>query len=162
MTRSSLLALTTILCMLASVPARADITGFIGVNTTPDNRQTRGFALGAGLFVFGFEFEYADTVSSDDPVAPAPAVKTGMANVLLQTPFPIMGLQPYFTAGGGFYRETLGAHEDTSFGINTGGGVKVTLVGPLRLRFDYRVFKPGSGALYSPAHRVYAGLNLKF
>jgi len=27
---------------------------------------------------------------------------------------------------------------------------------------DYRVFKLGSGALYSPAHRVYAGLNLSF
>jgi hypothetical protein len=45
--------------------------------------------------------------------------------------------------------------------FNTGGGVKVSLAGPLRLRVDYRVFKLGSGALYSPAHRIYAGLNLK-
>jgi len=30
------------------------------------------------------------------------------------------------------------------------------------LRVDYRVFKLGSGALYSPAHRVYVGLNLTF
>ena len=41
-------------------------------------------------------------------------------------------------------------------------GVKMSLAGPLRLRVDYRVFKLGSGALYSPAHRIYAGLNLKF
>ena len=25
-------------------------------------------------------------------------------------------------------------------GINVGGGVKVNLAGPLRLRFDYRIF----------------------
>ena len=62
----------------------------------------------------------------------------------------------------GVYREELGAHEETDVGINTGGGVKITLVGPLRLRVDYRVFKLGSGALNSPAHRIYAGLNLEF
>ena len=82
--------------------------------------------------------------------------------MLLQTPVPIFGFQPYFTTGGGVYRETLGAREQTGFAPNTGGGVKISLAGPLRLRVDYRVFKLGSGALYSPAHRVYAGLNLKF
>ena len=85
-----------------------------------------------------------------------------MGNVLLQTPFAIMGIQPYFTAGGGMYREELGTHQETGFGLNTGGGAKVSLVGPIRLRVDYRVFKLGSGALVSPAHRVYVGLNLKF
>ena len=104
------------------------------------------------------EFEYAST-SSDDATR-APGLKTGMGNVLLQTPASIYGLQPYFTAGGGLFRETLGTHVDTSFGLNLGGGVKWTLVGPLRLRVDYRLFRLGSGALYSPAHRVYLGLNV--
>jgi len=149
------------LLLLVAAPARADITAFIGANTTPDNRATRGFALGAGLLIIGFEFEYADTTDSTAPSTLAPSLKTGMGNVLLQTPFAIAGFQPYFTTGGGLYRETLGLHQDTSFGLNMGGGVKVSLVGPLRLRVDYRVFKLGSGALYSPAHRVYAGLNLK-
>ena len=36
------------------------------------------------------------------------------------------------------------------------------LAGPLRLRVDYRVFRLGTGARYSPSHRIYAGLNLKF
>ena len=81
---------------------------------------------------------------------------------MLQTPVAFFGFQPYFTTGAGIYRETLGLHQDTGFGFNTGGGVKVSLVGPLRLRVDYRVFKLGSGALNSPAHRIYAGLNLKF
>jgi opacity protein-like surface antigen len=154
--------LAAALLLALAAPAHADITAFIGANTTPDNRQTRGFALGAGLLVIGFEFEYSDTTDSDNPSTLAPSLKTGMGNMLLQTPVAVMGLQPYFTAGGGIYRETLGAHQDTSFGLNTGGGVKISLVGPLRLRVDYRVFKLGSGALYSPAHRIYAGLNLKF
>ena len=153
------------LLLLTATPARADITAFIGANTTPDNRQTRGFAVGAGLLVVGFEFEYADTTDSTNPTSSsglAPSLKTGMGNVLLQTPFAIAGFQPYFTTGGGLFRERLGTHQETSFALNTGGGVKISLIGPLRLRVDYRVFKLGSGALYSPAHRVYAGLNLKF
>jgi hypothetical protein len=85
-----------------------------------------------------------------------------MANVLLQTPGAFFGLQPYFTTGGGIYREQLGAHTDTGVGLNTGGGVKVNLIGPIRLRVDYRIFSLRSTALHSPAHRFYAGLNLKF
>jgi hypothetical protein len=151
-----------VLVLGLAAPARADLTAFIGANTTPDNRQTRGFAAGAGLLVVAFEFEYAYSPDSDTPGALAPSLRTGTGNVLLQTPFAVFGLQPYFTTGGGIYRETLGTHQDTGFALNTGGGVKISLAGPLRLRVDYRVFKLGSGALYSPAHRVYAGLNLKF
>ncbi len=92
----------------------------------------------------------------------APSLTTGMGNVLLQTPVAIFGFQPYFTTGGGLYHETLGTHGETSFGLNTGGGVKVSLAGPLRLRVDYRLFKLAGSALYSPVHRVYVGLNLKF
>lgn len=139
--------------------ASADLTAFIGANTTPANRQVRGAAVGMGLLMVGFEFEYAFT--PDDPTAAAPSLKTGMGNLLLQTPVAFAGFQPYVTAGGGLYNETLGAHDDTSFGTNAGGGVKLTLIGPIRLRVDYRIFKLGSGALYSPAHRIYAGINLK-
>ncbi len=146
--------------VLAATPARADITAFIGANTTPANRQVRGGALGFGLLIVGFELEYAFT--PDEPSAQAPSLKTGMGNLLLQSPTAFFGVQPYFTTGAGIYREELGLHQDTGFGLNTGGGVKVTLIGPVRLRVDYRVFKLGSGALSSPAHRIYAGLNLKF
>ena len=81
---------------------------------------------------------------------------------MLQTPVAIFGFQPYFTTGGGFYSEQLGAHSDIGLGLNTGGGVKVSLAGPIRLRVDYRLFRLGSGALNPTTHRVYAGLNLKF
>jgi hypothetical protein len=145
---------------LGAVPARADITAFIGANTTPANRQVRGGAIGFGLLVIGGELEYAFT--PDDPRASAPSLTTGIGNLVLQTPTAIFGFQPYFTTGGGFYHEALGSHSETGFAGNTGGGVKVTLAGPLRLRVDYRVFRLGSSALNSPAHRIYAGLNLKF
>ena len=146
--------------VLSATPVLADATVFIGANTTPANRQVRGAAVGAGLIVVGFEIEYSFT--SEDPAAAAPSLKIGNGNLLLQTPVPIFGVQPYFITGGGFYSETLGAHNDLGISLNTGGGVKISLAGPLRVRVDYRVIKLGSGALFSPAHRIYAGLNLKF
>ena len=159
MTRVRHLAAAGLLILTVAAPARADVTAFIGANMTPANRQVRGGAFGIGLLVVGFEAEYAFT--PDDPRATAPSLQTGMGNVMLQSPVPFFGIQPYFTTGGGLYRETLGLHRSTGVGLNTGGGVKVNLVGPLRLRVDYRIFKLGSGALNSPAHRIYAGLNLK-
>jgi hypothetical protein len=152
-------ALISAMFLFAAAPVWADATVFIGANMTPENRAVRGGALGAGLLIIGFEGEYAFT--PDDPAARAPSLVTGSGNVLIQTPFAVLGLQPYLTTGAGLYREKLGTHQDTSFALNTGGGVKVSLVGPLRLRVDYRVFKLGSGALSSPAHRIYLGLNLK-
>jgi hypothetical protein len=159
--RAAALALTLVLT--GSTTVWADATVFVGANTTPKNRRVEGVAIGTGLLLFGFEFEYANTSKSDKPSgATAPSLKTGMANVLVQTPFAILGFQPYVTAGAGLYRERLGTHQQTSVAPNVGGGVKLSLIGPLRLRLDYRVFKLGDGALYSPAHRLYAGLNLKF
>ena len=160
MTRLRTAGIVVALLAFTSIPASADLTGFIGATTTPANRQVRGVALGVGLLVIGFEGEYAFT--PDDPTASAPSLKTGMGNLILQTPVAFMGFQPYVTAGGGIYREELGTHQDTGIGLNTGGGVKVSLAGPIRLRVDYRVFTLGSSALNSPTHRFYAGLNLKF
>jgi hypothetical protein len=152
--------LTLLFLFPLAAPAAADATLFLGTNTTPENRKTQGFSVGAGLLLLGFEFEYAST--SDDLESLAPALKTYAGNLLLQTPFTIFGIQPYFTTGGGAYHAELANFEKTGFGLNTGGGVKVNLIGPLRLRVDYRAFGLGDGALDSPAHRIYAGLNLKF
>ena len=143
-------------------PALADGTIFLGTNTSPDPRTVRGASVGFGLLLLGFEFEYANT--SEDEENLAPSLKTGMGNVLLQTPFEIFRMQLYFTTGGGFYRERLDriVRQETNFGLNTGGGVKITLVGPLRLRLDYRVFKLMGDPMSSTPRRLYAGLNLKF
>jgi hypothetical protein len=147
------------LLLATSVPAYADLTAFIGSTTTPSNRQVKGVAAGLGLLIVGFEFEYADT-KEDAPLAPR--LRTGMGNILLQTPFPLAGLQFYATTGGGAYRETLGTRQETQLGVNTGGGVKVSLFGPLRARLDYRVFNLRGEPLHKTVHRLYAGVNLKF
>lgn len=159
MTRVPILLLALLFTSLAR-PASADLTGFLGANASRDARPMKGVAVGAGLLLLGFEFEYATT--DEAPDTRAPSLKTGMANVLLQTPFAVLRMQPYVTTGAGLYRERLGTVQDTAIGFNTGGGVKITLAGPLRLRLDYRIFKLGKDAVVSPAHRVYAGINLKF
>jgi hypothetical protein len=156
----ALAALALCFWVLLPAAASADATAFIGANTSPANRTVKGFAVGAGLLVVGFEFEYADT--TDDLATAAPSLKTGTGNMLLQTPVAFAGVQPYFEIGGGVYHEELGTVSNTGFVGNTGGGVKISLVGPIRLRVDYRVFTLKNGALTSPAHRIYAGVNLKF
>ena len=156
--RTTMLAL--VLLAGSAAPAWADATVFLGAVTTPTNRMTHGVAIGIGLVVIGFEFEYSST--DEDPATAAPSLAIASGNGVLQTPFPIKGFQPYVTAGGGIYRERLGTIENTALAPNVGGGVKISLAGPLRLRVDYRVFQLGGGALYSPSHRFYVGLNLKF
>ena len=128
--------------------------------TAPSNRTTRGFALGASLVVIGFEFEYADTV--EEPADLAPSLRTGMGNVFVQTPGAILGLQPYLTTGAGVYRERLGAASETSYLLNNGFGVKVSLIGPVRARVDYRVLSLRGSPQHSTVQRVYVGLNLNF
>ena len=160
MSRKWVIVVVMVMVVARASSARADATLFIGTTTTPENRLARGFSVGGGFVVIGFEGEYSYTV--EDTAAAAPGIRTFMGNVLLQTPTTIFGFQPYFTTGWGVYHETLGAYERTAFAPNTGGGVKISLFGPIRLRVDYRALRLGSGALYSPAHRFYAGLNLKF
>ncbi len=143
------------LTLLAPATASADITAFLGTTPTPVNRLTTGLSLGMGLVIVGFEFEYAHTRENLEELAPS--VRTYMFNGLLQTPVPIAGMQFYGTAGGGVYRETLNCCQgisETNVGLNVGGGVKVNLAGPLRLRLDYRVFTPAG----QPAPREAAAL----
>ena len=155
------LAAFTLALLAAPARASADVTAFLGVNPTPSNRVLTGFSGGVGLLVVAFEFEYANTREDLDQLAPG--LKTYMANGLLQTPIPLAGMQFYATAGGGVYRETLAQVSETNVGVNVGGGVKMTLAGPLRLRLDYRVFTlRGEGVRHSKPQRFYAGLNLKF
>lgn len=156
-------ATTLVLCAFAA-PAFADLTAFLGVSPTPERRLVRGAALGAGLLVLGFEFEFAATNADETELAPS--LKTGMGNVLVQTPVPIGPFQFYGTVGGGVYRERLKTavidHQETNFGSNIGGGAKMRLAGPLRLRLDYRLFKLRGDARHDTVHRFYAGANIGF
>ncbi len=140
--------------------ARADLTAFVGVNASPESRPVVGFAGGVGFAILAFEGEYART--SADESTGAPALRTFMGNVLVQTPS-VNGFQLYATAGAGFYRETLDeGPTETSVGTNVGGGAKIGLVGPLRLRVDYRVFRLAGAPLEPTVQRFYAGVNVTF
>ena len=177
------------LLLASSVPARADLTVFLGpsfsgssdATTSGDSRtgMARGVAVGIGLIIVGFEFEWAQVGGDDgadalECVADGdclPTLTTGMANVLLQTPRGIGPVQLYGTAGGGVYRERYewvdelglsGPRSETNVGTNLGGGIKFNVVGPLRVRVDYRVFKLSGDALYSTPQRLYVGANLAF
>lgn len=161
MSRARRLAAFLLLTLLVSVrPASADITAFLGATPTPENRLARGLAVGVGLLVVGFEGEYAHT--SENEREGLPGLRTFSGNALVQTPGDLGGLQLYGTAGIGLYRERLGADTETSTSVNLGGGIKMKLVGPLRLRLDYRVFRLQGSPRYDTYQRVYAGVNLRF
>ncbi|MDQ3169912.1 MAG: porin family protein [Acidobacteriota bacterium] len=139
-------------------PAFADATVFLGMLNKPDQHLTRGFAAGIGLLVVGFEFEYAN--APEDLVKARPSLQTGMGNLLVQTPF--SSVQLYGTVGGGVYRERLGGDQETNVGVNVGGGVKFSVLGPVRVRLDYRIFNLRGEPLHPTVQRFYAGANLKF
>ena len=147
-----------LLVLVATVPANADATFFLGSTTTPSSRLARGFTLGASFVIVGFEFEYAHT--SEDLLEVAPSLTTGMGNAYLQTPFG--RIQFYGLLGAGIYREGLDAVHETSTATAVGGGAKITLAGPLRVRLDYRLFNLRGQPRHDQVHRVYAGLNLMF
>ena len=153
------------LVVLFAAPARADLTGFLGVTPTPSARTNGGFAAGTGFLIVAFEFEYCATKEDLASTDVAPALKTYMFNGLVQTPIPIARTQFYGTLGGGAYHETLSTqplNDQTNLATNIGGGAKINLVGPLRLRLDYRVFTLHGSPRHTPVQRIYAGINLKF
>jgi hypothetical protein len=158
--RRHLVILAAISLLAVPRAASADLTAFVGVTPTPENRAVRGLAFGFGLLIVGFEFEYANSI--EDSAEGLPSLLTGSGNVLLQTPVEIAGIQFYGTLGGGGYRERLLEREETHFGSNFGGGAKIRLAGPLRLRVDYRVFRLQGNPLYQTYQRFYAGANLAF
>ena len=171
---SRVLPLLAVLLAASARPALADGTLFIGtVNpsdaTNASRQMTKGVAIGAGIVLVGVEFEYAS--AGEDEQHFGPSLKTGVGNVYVQTPIAIAGLQFYATTGGGMYREksTVGQPTEvtkTGFTSNTGGGVKISLLGPLKARVDYRIFKllgdkPSPG-WRSTVQRLYAGINVGF
>lgn len=148
-----------VMCAMAAT-ASADVTAFVGVNTAPSNRTVRGVAAGLTLIVLGFEFEYSDT--GEDLAALAPSLRTGIGSLLVQTPFPVSRIQLYGIVGGGLFRERLGSIQETNVAVGAGGGVKLKLAGPLRLRLDYRIFTLRGQPLHARPQRIYAGVNVAF
>jgi hypothetical protein len=159
--RRSLAASFVLACAFlaaTAAPARADITAFIGVSPTPDNHAVKGFGVGVGLLIVGFEFEYSNL--TEDTFEQLPGLKTYSVNVLVQTPTPTVQL--YGTVGAEGYQESFGNSEETHFGTNIGGGAKINLIGPFRVRVDYRIFRLQGEPIHDVYQRFYVGANLKF
>jgi hypothetical protein len=158
MKRALAIALLTLAALtVRPAPAAADATAFYGFSPTVANRSATGFSVGLSLLVVGFEFEYAH-VNEDSPAA-ASGVSTGMVNVLLMTP---TKLQLYVTAGAGVGHETLLAATNTDFGTNIGGGIKIPIAGPIRVRIDYRAMHLTGTPFVKNVQRFYAGINFAF
>jgi opacity protein-like surface antigen len=166
-----LLVPALVLVALTALPAHADLTAFIGAQTSPSTRSAYGVSVGSGFLFLGFEFEYARAGGDDEcqrllgPGTCAPTVRTGMLNVLLQTPRgAVPKTQLYGTLGGGVFRERFDAIDvqETGWGTNVGGGAKIEVAGPLRVRLDYRVFKFTGDAIHKNPQRFSVGLNLAF
>lgn len=162
MMRRGLVALVLAAAVLAAPrPAAADATAFIGVHhTDAGNRPIVGFAGGVSLLVVGFEFEYM--MVSEDATVGAPGLRSGTGNVYVQNPIPINGMQFYAITGAGLYREKLADITETNFTTNVGGGVKITLAGPLKLRLDYRVLILNGTPVHDKSQRFAAGVTLAF
>ena len=153
----TVILLTLAILTVRPAPAAADATAFWGFSPTVTTRSTTGFAVGISLLIVGFEFEYAHL--NEDTTAGAPGLGTGMFNAVVMTP---TKTQLYVTAGGGVYHESLAAVGRTNVGINVGGGVKLPLAGPIRLRVDYRVMTLSGSPVTKTVQRIYFGGNLAF
>jgi hypothetical protein len=152
--------LVAVAAMAWPTRAAADITAFLGLTSTPDVRLARGVAVGGGLVIVAFETELARI--SEDTDESRPGLTTVMGNVLIQTPAAIGGVQLYGTSGLGVYRERLGDASETAVAGNIGGGVKIGVAGPLKLRLDYRLFRLRGAPIHEVYHRAYAGATLGF
>jgi opacity protein-like surface antigen len=143
--------------LVRPAPAAADITAFLGFVSTPDSRSSRGFAFAVDVLMIGFEYEFARTVPGETG---APELTTHMFNAMITTP--TGDVQLYATAGGGLYNERFLDGTKTNVGTNIGGGVKIDLAGPLRLRLDYRLFTLRGSPVAKNPQRFYAGITVAF
>jgi hypothetical protein len=153
-------SLAVLALLTAARPASADLTAFLSANTTPQAREGYGFAIGGGFGVVGWEGEYA--WATEDPGDLAPALRTLTGNVLFQNPLPMNGFTFYGTLGAGFYREEFFSASETNITTSFGGGFKLTVAGPLRVRVDYRVFTFMGDPEYGVPKRFYVGGTLQF
>lgn len=160
--KALVMTIAAVLVSAAARDARGDInaTAFLGTSTAPGARGAWGLAAGVGILVVAFEFEYSHMI--DDQASGTPALDTVMFNGMVQTPFVVKRLQFYGTLGGGLYRETLGDFDHTSGGIDYGGGVKISIAGPLRARIDYRLFDLHGSARVPKPQRLYGGFIMSF
>ena len=91
---ASILTLALVVLAASASPARADITAFIGLTPTPARHALKGFSVGAGMIVVGWEFEFAHV--GENTAEGLTGLKTYSGNFIVQTP---TSTQLYATTG---------------------------------------------------------------
>jgi hypothetical protein len=149
------------LFVMLPMSARADVTVLVGVMSVGGPRPAVGWAFSYCPSVVGFEIEYFGTpggATTDHSSA------GGIFASLIVQPATTSNLQFFAIAGFGIFDHGGGVYNAT----NVGGGVKIRIVGPLRLRLDYRLFVLGDlqdgdrGPTTKYPQRFSAGLQLVF
>ena len=139
--------------------AHADITAFLGAFLTPTRQPVQGVSVGFKILMAGAEFEVFR--AAEDLKAHRAEIQAGSASVLVETPTGRVKL--YGLLGAGLYRELVGGVSGaTSTSVHVGGGVKVTLAGPIGLRVDYRLINLNGRVEDKRQQRVYAGVRVDF
>ncbi len=144
--------------LLAATPstARADwlLTPFLGVSFGGDaegQRVTYGGSIAyMGARVVGFEIDFSHAPEFlDDVLFPESNLTSLMGNVIVGVPIGgnNASVRPYVVGGGGLLRTSVSDAEDffdidnSSFGINVGGGVMVFVNDNVGIRGDIRYLR---------------------
>ena len=164
--RHAMLCLMALTVSTASAVAQTrespvNVAAFAGVAMAPGPHAAIGVAVGVRPRPGPVSLEFEYSRSRSDPPAGVPAIVTFSGNLLVQLPIRPSRFQFYGTFGVGFYVLLLDHHSsEPNDARNFGGGVKITLAGPLKLRMDYREFRLAriGGEYHSNEHRFYVGI----
>jgi hypothetical protein len=142
-----------------------NVTAFAGVTMDPAARPSVGVAVGGGSHVTPIRWELEFARSRRDPAKGVPSIGTFTMSLVVEPNGQIPNVRFYGVVGAGVYGELyenrMGFEPDSAWSL--GGGAKLALMGPLKLRLDYRAFfLAGSGAYASKPQRLYAGIGLGF
>jgi len=154
-------ALSTAAAVAQTPESPVNVTALTGVAMAPSAHAAIGVAVGVRPRPSPVSLEFEYSRSRSDPAVGVPAFVTFAGNLLVQLPLPPARFQFYVTFGVGLYVLSLNNHSsEPNDARNVGGGVKVTLAGPLKLRLDYRSFRlaPIGGEYHSNEQRLYVGL----
>lgn len=154
------------LVLMNPVSARADATVLVGLTSVEGLRPSLGWSFSYRPSAVGVEVEYLTTTPGNYSAG-------GIFGSVIVMPVTISNVQIFVLGGVGVWGEGFKGGKRTGVlsAANVGGGVLVGLVGPVRLRLDYRLFRLGEvskeeiGAI-SPSRkhpqRIAAGLYFRF
>jgi hypothetical protein len=151
--------------MLSAAPAVAQppdspvsITAFGGVAMAFGPHPATGVAIALKPHPGPVSLEFEYLRSRPDPFASGSGIASLAGNILVQPSWQRSRFQYYGTLGVGFYSLVRDYQGSTDSARNIGGGAKVTLAGPWKLRMDYRAFLLARTGGAQLAHRFYVGV----